>query len=158
MRLTNQTQYAVRMLMFCAGKEGLTTTKEIAQFYDLPEKFMLKVLYGLGKTGLIETVRGRGGGFKLAVPADQIRLGDVVHTIENDFELAECFSEGGGDCPLMTSCGLNEALSKALEAFLEALNSYTIEDLATKEHNIGVLLRLNEALKVPFEPKAAKVH
>lgn len=156
MRLMSQTQYAVRMLMYCARKNELTTTKEIAQFYDLPEKFMLKVLYGLSKTGLIETVRGRSGGFRLAKSADEIRLGDVIFAIENDFELAECFSEEGSNCPLITSCGLNEALSKALAAFSEALNQYTIEDLAAKEYNIGVLLRLNEAQKIPFEPKIAE--
>lgn len=159
MRLTNQTQYAVRMLMFCAQKQDrLATTREIARFFDLPEKFMLKVLHALGKTGLIETVRGRGGGFRLAKPADEIRLGEVIRMVESDFELAECFSEGGADCPLIATCGLNEALSNALKAFFDTLNGYTISDLVTKQHNIGVLLQLQEAQKLPFEASNRNHH
>lgn len=158
MRLTSQTQYAIRMLMFCAQKQDrLANTREIARFFGLPEKFMLKVLHALGKTGLIETVRGRGGGFRLARPADEIRVGEVIRMVENDFELAECFGERGADCPLITSCGLNEALSNALAAFFDTLNGYTIADLVSKQHNIGVLLQLQEAQKLPFEA-GAKPH
>lgn len=142
--------------MYCAKKEGLSTTKDIAKFYNLPEKFMLKVLYALSKTPYIITVRGRNGGFRLAIPAKEIRLGDAIKIIENDFELAECFKENGGDCPLTNSCGLNEALSKALNSFFDALNDYSIYDIATKEHNIGVLLKLQEARKTPFVSKTDK--
>lgn len=144
------------MLMYCAKKEGLSTTKEIANFYDLPEKFMLKVLYALSKTPYINTVRGRNGGFRLAMPAQEIRLGEAIKIIENDFELAECFKENGGNCPLTNSCGLSEALSKALGGFFNALNEYTIFDIATKEHNIGVLLELQEAKKIPFVSNSNK--
>lgn len=118
---------------------------------------MLKVLYALSKTPYIITVRGRNGGFRLAMPAQDIRLGDAIKTIENDFELAECFRKNGGDCPLTNSCGLNEALSKALNSFFEALNDYSVYDIATKEHNIGVLLQLQEAKKTPFVSKSNQI-
>jgi len=153
LKLTSHTQYAIRMLMYCAKKDGLSTTKEIAKFYNLPDKFILKVLYALSKTPYIITVRGRNGGFRLAMAAQDIPLGEAIKTIEHDFELAECFKESGGDCPLTNSCGLNEALSKALQSFFDALNEYSIHDIATKNHNIGVLLKLQEAKKAPFIPK-----
>lgn len=152
MRITSQTQYAIRMLMYCANKEGLSTTLDIAKFYNLPESFMLKVMHSLRKAELLEAVRGRGGGIRLAMPADKIMLGDVIKLIENDFDLAECFSSAESVCPLTGSCGLNSALSRALNAFFEILNEYSIQDLVKNEHNIGVLMRLDEAMKQPLEP------
>lgn len=151
MKLTNHTNYAIRMLMFCATKKELARVSEIAQFYDLPEKFLFKILGGLTKAGFMETVRGRNGGILLARAPEDIVLGDVVRKMEENFEMAECFKEGEITCPLIATCGLNGALSRALAAFFSVLDEYTIADLTKKEHNINVLLDLNNAMMVPLE-------
>ena len=60
MRLTKQTNYAVRMLMYCAAnKENLSRIPEIAKSYGVSELFLFKILQPLNKAGLVETVRGR---------------------------------------------------------------------------------------------------
>ena len=151
MKLTSHTNYAIRMLMFCASKQELARVAEIADFYDLPQKFLFKILGGLTKAGFMETVRGRNGGIKLARPADEISLGDVVREMEENFEMAECFKQGEVTCPLVATCGLNGALREALNAFLSVLDKYTIADLTRKEHNINVLLDLNSAMFQPLE-------
>lgn len=74
MRLTHQTNYAIRMLMFCDANKGLSKVREIARFYDLPEKFLFKILQILTANNLVETVRGRGGGIRLARPASVYSL------------------------------------------------------------------------------------
>ena len=89
MKLTSHTNYAIRMLMFCASKQELARVAEIADFYDLPQKFLFKILGGLTKAGFMETVRGRNGGIKLARPASEISLGDVVREMEENLEMAE---------------------------------------------------------------------
>ena len=155
MKLTSHTNYAIRMLMFCATKQELARVSEIAQFYDLPEKFLFKILGGLTKAGFVQTVRGRNGGIRLARPAEDIILGDVVRSMEENFEMAECFKEGDITCPLVATCGLNEALSRALGAFLEVLNEYSIADLTKKEHNINVLLNLSSAMLQPLAQSAS---
>lgn len=150
MKLTSQTNYAVRMLMFCHSKDERATVKEIAGFYGLPERFLFNILLKLTAAGYVETVRGRGGGIKLAKPAEQMMLGDVVRTIEENFEMAECFEAGGTDCPLINTCGLSRALTEALASFFETLNRYSIADLTGSEFNIDVLMRLTKAIGEPL--------
>ncbi|WP_394690885.1 Rrf2 family transcriptional regulator [Hoeflea sp.] len=154
MKLTSQTNYAVRMLMFCHSKGDRAKVKEIAAFYGLPERFLFNILQRLTAVGLMETTRGRGGGIRLARPAEQIMLGDVVRLVEENFEMAECFEAGGTDCPLINTCGLNKALSEALRSFFDSLNRYSIADLTGSEFNIDVLMRLNLAMKDPAQGEA----
>ena len=146
MRLTRQTNYAVRILMFCASNPGLSRVAQIAEFYAISEPFLFKILQALTKSGFIETVRGRSGGIRLAMPADEIRLGRVVRDIEDNFDLVECFQPGDAECPLISSCGMSEALRDALDAFFAVLDGFTIADLTDKQRNIGILARL-ELLK-----------
>lgn len=151
MRLTHQTNYAIRMLMFCDAREGLSKVAEIAKFYDMPEKFLFKILQVLTASNLVETVRGRGGGIRLARPASEIRLGEVIRRVEDNFALTECFEQGESNCPLVSGCGLSQALSRALDAFFDTLNEYTLADLTGNERNIRVLLQLETYKKQPLE-------
>lgn len=141
MRLTRQTNYAVRILMYCAANQGrLSRIPEIAEAYGVSELFLFKILQPLVENGLIETVRGRNGGVKLGKPADKISLFDVVRVTEENFAMAECFENDATDCPLVDSCGLNEALRKALGAFFEVLDGYSIEDLVKTRPSMRSLL------------------
>ena len=143
MRLTKQTNYAVRMLMYCAANDGnLSRIPEIARAYGVSELFLFKILQPLNKAGLVETVRGRNGGVRLPRPADQITLFDVVKVTEDSFAMAECFEAGEIECPLVDSCGLNSALRRALNAFFAVLAEYTIDDLVKARPQINFLLGL----------------
>jgi Rrf2 family iron-responsive transcriptional regulator len=145
MRLTKQTNYAVRMLMYCAANnEQLSRIPEIAKAYGVSELFLFKILQPLNKAGLVETVRGRNGGVRLGRPADKITLFDVVKVTEDSFAMAECFEDDGEvDCPLIDSCGLNAALRKALNAFFNVLTEYTIDDLVKARPQINFLLGID---------------
>jgi Rrf2 family iron-responsive transcriptional regulator len=142
MRLTKQTNYAVRMLMYCAANDGnLSRIPEIARAYGVSELFLFKILQPLNKAGLVETVRGRNGGVRLGKPAEKISLFDVVRVTEDSFAMAECFEDDGDvDCPLIDSCGLNSALRKALNAFFDVLSQYSIDDLVKARPQINFLL------------------
>ena len=141
MRITSQTNYALRMLMYCASKGEVVTIREIAEFYHLSDKFLAKILMLLTKHGYVVTERGRKGGFRLARPAHTIRIGDVVENIEDNFQLAECFSSKGADCPLIESCGLRRALSRALQSFLAVLNEYSLDQFTDNKNAIRKLLQ-----------------
>lgn len=143
MRLTRQTNYAIRILMYCAANDGkLSRIPAIAEAYALSDLFLFKILQPLVQAGFVETVRGRNGGIRLAKPASDITLFDVVRVTEDSFSMAECF-DGGADCPLVNECSLNEALRKALGAFFEVLAGYTIEDLVTSQPNTRRLLGID---------------
>lgn len=133
MRLTRQTSYAVRTLMYCAVNDpDLSRVSDIAKAYGISELFLFKLIKPLVENHLLQTVRGRHGGIRLGQPAAEITLLDVVKLTEENFALAECFEGGDTACPLVGGCELNAALTEALEAFFAVLRSYTIADLTDK--------------------------
>lgn len=143
MRLTKQTNYAIRILMYCAANQGrLSQIPEIASAYNLSEPFLFKILKPIVDHGLVESVRGRNGGIRLARPAETITLSEVVKVTEDSFAMADCF-EGTTDCPLLDNCGLNQALNQALDAFFKTLDAYTIAELAAYRPHINELLGLD---------------
>ena len=145
MRLTRQTNYAIRILMYCAANEGrLSRIPQIAAAYSVSELFLFKILQPLVEAKLVETVRGRHGGVRTGRPAADITLFDVVRVTEESFSMAECFEKDATECPLVDSCNLNAALRKALGAFFEVLESYTIEDLVKDRLDIRLRLGMGE--------------
>jgi Rrf2 family protein len=144
MRLTKQTNYAIRILMYCAANDGkLSQIPEIATAYNLSEAFLFKILKPIVKHGFAESIRGRNGGIRLAKPASDIKLSDVVRITEDNFAMADCFESDGTDCPLIDHCGLNSALREALNAFFAVLDKYTIQDIASSNSRIDELLGLH---------------
>jgi Rrf2 family iron-responsive transcriptional regulator len=145
MRLTRQTNYAIRLLMYCAANSGrLSRVAEIAAAYNVSELFLFKILQPLVENGLVETVRGRNGGVKLARPAVDISLFDVVRVTEESFVMAECFESDIVDCPLVDSCGINATLRKALGAFFDVLANYSIADAVKARPNFNATLGIGE--------------
>lgn len=137
MRLTRQSSYAIRTLIYCAVNEPrLSRVADIARAHAISELFLFKLIKPLVENGLIETVRGRHGGIKLGRPADQITLLDTIRLTEENFALAECFETGDVTCPLVMSCDVNAALNEALNAFFKVLESHTIADLADKKRSL----------------------
>lgn len=137
MRLTQHTDYAIRVLMYASsrwlreGSEALSSIREIAQAYGISENHLMKVVNRLSQEGLLYTQRGRNGGLRLARDPAETRLGEVVRLIEDDMALVECFGEGS-TCPLTAGCLLAGALSQAREAFIDALDRHTLADLVPK--------------------------
>jgi Rrf2 family transcriptional regulator, iron-responsive regulator len=143
MRLTRQTNYALRILMYCAANENSRSrVPDIARAYKLSELFLFKILQPLVEAGFVETARGRSGGVSLAMPAEKISVRDVVRITEGSFALAECFEDEASDCPLIDHCALNAALREALNAFFAVLESYSIADLVATRPNLRRLLSL----------------
>lgn len=137
MRLTTMTDYAMRLLMYVAhNPDRLCTIAEIAHAYDISESHLMKITHRLGQAGFLETVRGKGGGMRLAAPPPQINLGRVVREVEPDFALVECFTPGSG-CALNSYCHLTGILDGALKAFLTHLDGFTLADLVPDRSGLG---------------------
>lgn len=150
MRLTAFSDYTLRALIFLAlNPERLVTIQEIAAGYGVSENHLMKVVHHLSKAGLITTVRGKGGGMRLARPADGIRLGQVVRGTEGDAPIVECFGEDN-HCRITRACALAGILSGAFENLYAYLDRYTLADLAAKpaplmkQLGIQPLLRLDK--------------
>ena len=139
MRLTVYSDYSLRVLMYVAAKpDGLSTIREIADAYGISRNHLMKVVFELGRYGLLENLRGRSGGIRLARPADKIRIGEVVRFTESENALVECFGPGNA-CAITTACRLKGALNQALEAFLAVLDRYTLQDLVRGNRPLAAL-------------------
>lgn len=143
MRLTRQSSYAIRTLVYCAvNSPGLSRVGDIAKAHTISELFLFKLIKPLVEHGLLETVRGRKGGLRLGRPANEITLLDTVKLTEENFAMAECFEGSDVLCPLVDNCDLNGALREALGAFFNVLDSYTIADLSDKRKSLRQRLGL----------------
>ena len=141
MRLTLHTDYALRTLIFLAAGNGKSATApEIARRYGISQNPLVKVIQRLRGLGYLTTSPGRGGGVKLARPADSIRIGQVVRDTEDSLALVECFETETNTCPLAAACLLKARLHEALNAYLAVLDRYTVADLATNGGQLMTLL------------------
>ncbi len=143
MRLTMYTDFSLRVLIYLGTKEPekLTTIQEISDAYDISKNHLTKVTFELGKAGFIQTVRGRGGGIRLADLPQNINVGTVIRQMEDDFHLVECFNSATNRCPISSICGLRGALGKALNAYLSVLDEYTLEDLMFNREGLREILK-----------------
>ena len=125
MQLTRHTDLALRLLIRLADiGEGRATIAEVAKDQAVPRSHLMKIANDLAHAGFIDAARGRSGGIRLARPADQIRIGDVVAAMEPHCEMVRC-----SECRLVRRCVLPRHLDRALEAFHAVLNEQTLADI-----------------------------
>lgn len=152
MKLTMYSDYCLRVLIFLAIKNNdLATIREIAERYDISRNHLMKVVYELNRMGYIETIRGKRGGMRLAREPAAINLGELIRRTENDFALAECFSDASG-CRISDVCRLRHILGEALDAFFAVLDAYTLEALLSNRDQLQQILVSVETLRAP-EPQ-----
>ncbi len=150
MKLTSYSNYALRSLQLAALKApDLIRVDDVVRVHGLARPHIVKIVHHLGRAGYLETQRGRGGGFRLAMAPDQIIVGDVVRLTEGPLELVECFNPEVNTCPLIGVCKLSRALQKATRAFMAVLDDLTLADIAS---NRGELLARIIPLEQGAEP------
>ncbi|WP_420403244.1 Rrf2 family transcriptional regulator [Nisaea sp.] len=141
MRLNVQTDYALRLLMHLAvSTDRLVTIQEAADRFRISKNHLMKLANALGRDGFVEAVRGRRGGLRLARPAEEITIGEVVRRMENDFALVECFQAGGNECLITPACRLKGVLHRAVDAFLAELDRCTLDGLVKTNEPLRLLL------------------
>lgn len=144
MHITRYTDYSLRVLMYVALKgEALSTIREIAESYDISKNHLMKVVQELNSKGYLYAIRGKNGGLRLRGQPEEINLGELVRSTEQDLTLVECFGSGS-QCALTPACRLKGVLAEALEAFFRVLDSYTLADLVAPEKTLEMkqLLRM----------------
>lgn len=134
MRLTTYSDYALRLLMYLGTHRGeICTIQQIADAYGISKNHLMKIAHQLSIEGYLESLRGRGGGLRLAKAPNEIVVGAVVRATEEDFDLVECFNPDRNRCVVTKACRLRGVLSEALEAYLAVLDRYSLEDLISNE-------------------------
>jgi Rrf2 family nitric oxide-sensitive transcriptional repressor len=130
MRLSEYTDYTLRVLMSCAAqREGLLTIAALAAQHGVSKNHLMKVVNDLARRGLLETTRGRGGGLRLLAAPETIRIGDVLRATETDFRLVECFDQATNACQLTPDCRLKHLFHGALASYFAVLDGATLADM-----------------------------
>ncbi|WP_137180780.1 Rrf2 family transcriptional regulator [Roseomonas sp. AR75] len=131
MRLTQYSNFTLRMLQLIALRApAVVTVDDVARAHRISKAHLVKVAAELSRRGYIDSIRGRHGGMRLARPADDITVGEIVRWTEAPLELVECFNPDTNTCALLGACHLSRGLQRALRAFLSVLDDLTIADIA----------------------------
>jgi Rrf2 family nitric oxide-sensitive transcriptional repressor len=138
-QLTRYTDYSLRLLMFLALQEDerLVTITETAEHFAIPRNHLVKIVHRLGQLNYLRTVRGKRGGIRLARPPGDIRIGEVVRTVEPTLDVVDCRDP---ICPLLPACKLKGLLNAARDAFLTVLDGCTLQDLVDQPHRMRLVL------------------
>ncbi len=129
MRLTNFTDYALRILIYAGSNpDRLITIDEVKDLYGLSRGHLMKIVNLLTQNHILIATRGRSGGFKLASDPSTISIGDIIRITEPNFKLVECFSSQN-ECLISQYCKMPDPFNEALNAFLAALDKYKLSDM-----------------------------
>lgn len=139
MRLTDHTDYSLRVLMYLNKVNRLTTLNELSENLGISKNNLIKVSNQLGKLKFISTSRGRSGGLLIARGTGKRTLKDIVTRTEETLHIAECFSSRKSGCTFLPSCFLKKSLAEALEAFLTSLGQRTLDDVTPKSMRPNIL-------------------
>ena len=136
-RINRQTDYAIRVILALAkqGDEALLPTSQIQQEMLIPKALSLRVVASLAKGGFIITYPGREGGLKLARPAAEINLRQVVTYFESNFTVSECL-HGGGTCPFDNACPVRTRWGRLQALILRELEATNFEELAREAASV----------------------
>ncbi|ASP37108.1 MULTISPECIES: RrF2 family transcriptional regulator [Stappiaceae] len=130
MRLSQASDFALRILMATGQSNDPQTVDKLATQLGLAKSHVMKIVAHLAKGGYLETTRGRGGGIRLALAPEAIRLGDVVRLIEPDLGVVACLKpDSDAVCAFLPRCALKGAMARAAEAFLDSLNTQTLASI-----------------------------
>lgn len=130
MMLSQSSKYAVRACLYLAANDGPVLSREIADALGAPAQFLAKILQGLARDGVLQSTRGRGGGFRLALPGSRISLLRIVQAIEGPGFGAGCVL-GLERCSDEAPCALHDTWKGSRGAFLEALEQTCLSDVRT---------------------------
>jgi Rrf2 family protein len=136
MKLSKRGEYALRSLinLGIAAKVGreLVRVAELAKAEDLPVKFLEQVMQQLREAGYVESERGKHGGYRLAKPASQIHIGEIVRLIDGPLAPIGCVSQSAYEpcnCPDEVHCGLRMLMLDVRNAIAAILDRYTLADV-----------------------------
>ncbi len=142
MKLTSFTDYSLRVLMYLAlDPDHLATIQAIAEAYGISENHLMKVVHHLAKSGVVESVRGKGGGIRLAQAPEEIRIGRIVREAEGDGAIVECFSTQN-QCCITPDCKLKGVLARAFSGLYEYLDQYTLADMIERRQPLIRILQI----------------
>ncbi|MCC9642834.1 Rrf2 family transcriptional regulator [Rhodopirellula sp. JC740] len=138
MKLTTQTDYALRTLMYLATRDTRANVASVASLFNISVNHVAKVVNLLAREGYVRSIRGVGGGIELAIPPEEISVGQVVATVEQDTNLLSCVGTDDS-CAIHSFCKLKGVLAEAERVQMEYLKSVTLADVTPSRPQLDKL-------------------
>jgi Rrf2 family protein len=158
MRLSKKGEYALRSLInlgiAAEMKRSLVQVSELAENEQLPVKFLEQILQVLREAGIVESRRGKFGGYRLAKPARKIFIGEVVRLIDGPLAPIGCVSQSAYEpctCPDEAHCGLRMLMLDVRNAIADILDRYSLGDVV----EITLRKMRRDSISLPFSPEGA---
>ena len=133
MRLNQASDFALRLVMQCAMQpDVIHKIDDVVRQQSFSKGHVMKLVSLLVRAGILSSVRGRGGGYRLGREAGEIRVGDVVRAVEADFHVVECLKPDEGKdcgCCYLPACRVKTLMGRAVSAFMAVLDDMTIEQV-----------------------------
>ena len=121
-RLTNEGEYAIRLMVYLAGRESgkLTSARAIAEDQNIPQRFLRSIISQFAKLGFIKSFQGNGGGLRLATGAENRTLLEVIEAVEGPIYLNVCM-QGEQACQFSAQCAVHMVWHEAQDAVQKIL-------------------------------------
>ena len=132
--ISNKAKYAFRALLAIAASSDrqAIASADIAQRYAIPHKFLEQILVDLKKAGILDSRRGKNGGYVMLRPADTISFGEVLRLFEGPLAPLPCLSRHSyrrcEDCIDESRCDIRREFGRAYDAYRRELDSRTLAD------------------------------
>ncbi|WP_114394165.1 RrF2 family transcriptional regulator [Oleisolibacter albus] len=145
--LSQRCKYALRAALYLTDQwpgGGTARIADIAAAEGIPRKFLEAILLDLRKGGLLESCRGRDGGYRLAKAPDHLSIGDIIRVVEGTLAPIQCASrnrfEPCADCGDPQECVIRWAMLKARDAMAVVLDRCTLAEAARQRHSLSTPL------------------
>ncbi len=138
MRITQESDYALRILTVLAAKNSVVDAASLSEQTNVTQRFALKILHKLVKGNMVESYKGKSGGYRLKMPAEEITLKAVIELIDGPIAIVRCLASEEA-CALnsdKTSCAYHHIFDKISIEVARKLNSITIDDVINKRYAI----------------------
>jgi Rrf2 family protein len=139
MKLSKRGEYGLRALIHLASQPDPQTAvpmRQIAQAEQIPAKFLEQILLTLSNSGLVQSKKGRGGGYYLGQNSADITLGEIVRTLDGPLAPIRCVSQMAYEpcaCPDMDNCGLRMVMGDVRDAIAAILDHTSLQDVARRQ-------------------------
>lgn len=159
LRLSKITDYGVVILSSLAGRrDELLSAADLAAATGISEANVAKVLKAAARGELVIGQRGTGGGYRLARPAAEITITDVIEAFEGPIALTACVDGGDGSCSVESFCAMRHNWDVVNQAVRDALKKVTLKDMATgRVHDMNPLIDFSPADKSHVDPPKVAV-
>lgn len=134
LRMTRRCEYGIMAMKFIAANKQtkLCSSRTISEYFNIPPEILAKILQKLAKKGLIDSHKGKNGGYQLSKIAKDISLGDIIVAIENCIDIVDCSTEKGLNCDQIGICEIEhpmKRIQKDLNNYFHGIMLSELDDL-----------------------------